>query len=128
MNDIYNPSDKSTEEFWTAEDVAGPKFVNTPVYVLTSDATFSGAEEFTYDLKNLKRAVIVGETTGGGAHLVMMHRIDSHFTIGVPFARPINPISKTDWEGTGVVPDVKVKAPDALEAAERLAKSKLDAR
>jgi len=72
--------------------------------------------------------VIVGETTGGGAHLVMMHRIDTHFIIGVPFARPINPISKTDWEGTGVVPDVKVKSSDAFEAAERLAKSKLQAR
>jgi len=56
LNDIYNPSDESTEEFWTAEDVAGHKLGDTPVYVLTSGATFSGAEEFAYDLKNLKRA------------------------------------------------------------------------
>jgi hypothetical protein len=125
LNDIYNPSDKSTEEFWTAEDVAGPKFGKKPVYVLTSAATFSGGEEFTYDLKNLKRAVVVGETTGGGAHPVMMHRIDGHFIIGVPFARPINPITKTDWEGTGVAPDVKVKSADALEVAEQLARRKL---
>jgi hypothetical protein len=125
LNDIYNPSDKSTEEFWTVQDVANPRFGKTPVYVLTSAATFSGGEEFTYDLKNLKRAVIVGETTGGGAHPVTMHRIDAHFIIGVPFARPINPITKTDWEGTGVVPDVKVKSADALEVAEQLALRKL---
>ena len=128
LNDIYTPRDKSTQEFWTAADVPGPRFVNKPGYVLTSAQTFSGAEEFTYDLKNLKRAVIVGETTGGGAHLVMLHRIDAHFTIGVPFARPINPVSKTDWEGTGVAPDVRVKSTDALEVAEQLALRKLEAK
>ncbi len=126
LNDIYDRRDHSTQEFWTTRDVTGPRFGKTSVYVLTSATTFSGAEEFTYDLKNLKRAVIVGETTGGGAHLVMMHRLDSHFIIGVPFARPINPISKTDWEGRGVTPDVKVKAADALETAERLAERKLE--
>jgi len=66
-----------------------------PAYVLTSKETFSGAEEFSYNLKNLKRATIIGETTGGGAHPVSGHRIDAHFMIGVPFARAINPISKT---------------------------------
>lgn len=74
---------------------------------LTSGETFSGGEEFTYDLKNLKRAAIVGERTGGGAHLVGLHHIDDHYSIGVPFARAINPISKTDWEGSGVEPHVK---------------------
>ncbi len=126
LNDIYSQLDKSTEQFWTSEDVAGPKFGKKPVYVLTSAGTFSGAEEFTYDLKNLKRAVIVGERTAGGAHLVMNHRIDDHFLVGVPFARPINPISKTDWEGTGVAPDVRVKSADALEVAEQLALRKLE--
>ncbi len=126
LNDIYSQLDKSTEEFWTAEDGAGPKFGKKPVYVLTSPRTFSGAEEFTYDLKNLKRAVLVGETTAGGAHLVMNHRIDAHFIIGVPFARPINPISKSDWEGTGVAPDVRVKSADALKVAEQLALRKLE--
>jgi retinol-binding protein 3 len=89
--------------------------------VLTSKRTFSGAEEFSYDLKMLKRATIVGETTGGGAHPVAGHRIDDHFMIGVPFARAINPISKTNWEGTGVEPDVKVPAEEALDTATKLA-------
>ena len=93
--------------------------------MLTSSRTFSGAEEFTYNLKNLKRATIVGETTGGGAHPVSGHRIDDRFVIGVPFARAINPITKTNWEGTGVEPDVKVAAPDALTTAQKLAAGKL---
>lgn len=124
LNDIYTQRDKATEEFWTV-NVPGSRFVDKPAYVLTSSETFSGAEEFAYDLKNLKRAVIVGEPTAGGAHPVMPHRIDAHFAIGVPFGRPINPISKTDWEGTGVVPDVKVKPTDALQVAEQFALRKL---
>jgi len=90
------------------------------VYVLTSARTFSGAEEFSYNLKSLKRATIVGETTGGGAHPVSGHRIDEHFMIGVPFARAINPITRTNWEGVGVEPDVKVPAADALATALKL--------
>ena len=90
------------------------------MYVLTSAHTFSGGEEFTYDLKAQKRATIVGETTGGGAHPVSGHRIDEHFIIGVPFARAINPITHTNWEGVGVEPDVKVAAGDALATAQRL--------
>jgi C-terminal processing protease CtpA/Prc len=92
--------------------------------VLTSAQTFSGAEEFCYNLKNLKRATIVGETTGGGAHPVSGHRIDDHFMIGVPFAKAVNPISKTNWEGTGVEPDVKVAAGEALATAQKLAAEK----
>jgi C-terminal processing protease CtpA/Prc len=93
-----------------------------PAFVLTSKSTFSGAEEFTYILKNLKRATIAGETTGSGAHPVAGHHIDDHFMIGVPFARAANPISKTNWEGTGVEPDVSVKTADALDKAQELAK------
>jgi C-terminal processing protease CtpA/Prc len=90
------------------------------VYVLTAARTFSGAEEFTYNLKSLKRATIVGETTGGGAHPVRGQRIDEHFMLGVPFARAINPVTKTNWEGTGVEPDVKVPASEALATALKL--------
>jgi C-terminal processing protease CtpA/Prc len=85
--------------------------------------TFSGGEEFCYDLKMLKRATIVGERTGGGAHPVSLHRIDDHFSVAVPFAKPVNPISKSDWEGTGVAPDVKVKEGNALAIATKLARN-----
>jgi len=124
VNDLWTRRTNSTEEFWT-HDVPGKRLAdNRPVYVLTSKRTFSGGEEFTYDLKNLKRATIVGETTGGGAHPVSGQRIDEHFIIGVPFARAISPITKTNWEGTGVEPDVKVPAAQALTTAQKLAAEK----
>src|SRR5437667_806178 len=125
LNDLYNRKDDFTTQYWTLPYVPGTRLAEKPTFVLTSKSTFSGAEEFTYNLKNLKRATIVGETTGGGAHPVSGQRIDDHFMIGVPFARAVNPISKTNWEGTGVEPDVPVKAAEALEKAQELAASKL---
>jgi hypothetical protein len=125
LNDLYNRKEDFTTQYWTLPYVPGATLADKPAFVLTSNSTFSGAEEFTYNLKNLKRAIIVGETTGGGAHPVAGHRIDDHFMIGVPFARAVNPISKKNWEGTGVEPDVSVKAADALGKAEELAASKL---
>ena len=125
LNDLYNRKEDKTTEYWTLRDVPGARLADKPVFVLTAKRTFSGAEEFAYNLKNLKRATIIGETTGGGAHPVSGHRIDDHFTIGVPFARAINPISKTNWEGTGVEPDIKVPASEALDVAKRMAAEQL---
>ncbi|MEO7142328.1 MAG: S41 family peptidase [Bryobacteraceae bacterium] len=122
---MYNPRENTTERSWTASPVAGARLADKPVYVLTSGRTFSGAEHFSYDLKMLKRATIVGERTGGAAHSGVFHRIDDHFGMGIPEARAINPFGKSDWEGTGVEPDVKVKAADALITAERLVQTKL---
>jgi retinol-binding protein 3 len=124
LNDLWTRATNATEEFWTRPDVPGKKLAGKPVYVLTSRRTFSGAEEFSYNLKALKRATIVGETTGGGAHPVNGQRIDDHFMIGVPFARAVNPVTKTNWEGTGVEPDVKVPAAEALATALKLASEK----
>jgi retinol-binding protein 3 len=125
LSDIYNRGENSTTQFWTLSYIPGTRLAATPAFVLTSGRTFSGAEDFTYNLQAIKRVTVVGETTGGGAHPTAMHRIDDHFMVGVPFARSINLTTKTNWEDTGVTPDVKVKAAGALETAERLAKSKL---
>jgi len=125
LNDIWERKSDTTQQYWTLPFVPGKRLDGKPVYVLTSKRTFSGAEEFCYNLKQLKRATIVGETTGGGAHPVSGQRIDDHFMIGVPFARAINPISKTNWERVGVEPDVKIPATDALATAQKLATEKL---
>lgn len=125
LNDLWERKTDTTQQYWTLPYVPGKRLDDKPAYVLTSKRTFSGAEEFSYNLKNLKRATIIGEITGGGAHPVSGHRIDNLFMIGVPFARAINPISKTNWEGTGVEPDVKVPASEALPTAQRLAAEKL---
>jgi hypothetical protein len=121
LNDLYNRKEDKTTQYWTLPYVPGKRLADKPVFVLTSSRTFSGAEEFCYNLKNLKRGTIIGETTGGGAHPVSGHRIDDHFMIGVPFARAVNPISKTNWEGTGVEPDVKAPGAEALDVAKKLA-------
>jgi hypothetical protein len=117
LNDLYFRPDDSTHQWWTMPHVPGQRYEGKPVYVLTSKRTFSAAEEFTYNLKSLKRATIVGETTGGGAHPGGMRRINDHFAIFVPSGRAINPITKTNWEGTGVAPDMPAAADLALKTA-----------
>ncbi len=119
LNDLYFRPDNRTTQYWSLDWVPGKRFGGKkPVYVLTSGRTFSGAEEFSYNLKNLKRATLIGETTGGGAHPGELRKVGTHFRMFVATGRAINPISKTNWEGTGVEPDVKVKADDALRVAQ----------
>lgn len=128
LNDLWERKSGETHQYWTLPYVPGKHLATVPVFVLTSHRTFSGGEEFSNNLKVLKRATIVGEVTGGGAHPVTGHRIDDRFTIGVPFARAINPTTKTNWEGVGVEPDVKVPAADALTTAQALASKELAGR
>jgi hypothetical protein len=125
LNDMYNRAENSTLPSWTPPPVPGNRLANKAAYVLTSGTTFSGAEEFSYDLKMLKRATLVGEATSGRGHIPIGRWIDDRFEIRVPDQRSINPISKTDWDGPGVIPDVKVKAADALKTAEKLAEREL---
>ena len=125
LNDLWTRKGDVTDQYWTDPYVPGKRLDGKPAFVLTSKETFSGGEEFTNNLKVLKRATIVGETTGGGAHPVRGHRIDDHFGIGVPFARAVNPVTHKDWEGTGVEPDVKVDAAQALDTAKKLAAEKV---
>lgn len=125
LNSLYWRKEDKTNEFWTKPNLANKKFEGREIYVLTSNRTFSGAEEFSYNLKNLKRATIVGETTGGGAHPGGMVRIADHFGVFIPSGRAINPITKTNWEGTGVEPDVKVPKEQAFKIAYLAALTKL---
>lgn len=124
LNNIYTRTTDTTKQYWSLPVVPGKKLVGKDVYVLTSGRTFSGAEEFAYNLQARKRATIVGETTGGGAHPTRGFRVTDHFLVGVPFARSINPVTKTNWEGTGVKPDVAVPADQALHTAHLMALKK----
>jgi hypothetical protein len=125
---MFNARDPITEQTWTRSPVAGSLLVDKPVYILTSSRTYSAAEQFSYDLKMLKRATLVGETTGGASHEGVLHNLDDHFAIGIPEHRPINPYSDKDWAVTGVEPDVKVGAADALATGEKLAQGKVHKR
>ena len=118
LDSLYWRQGEKTQQFWTLPYVPGSRFGGKkPVYVLTSNRTFSGAEEFTYNLQQLKRATIIGETTGGGANPGDWFALTPHFAVFIPTGRAINPISQDNWEGKGVAPDIAVPAEEAFDVA-----------
>lgn len=118
LNSLYWRPENRTDHFFTHRSVPGQRYgPDKPVYVLTSRRTFSGAEEFAYNLQSLQRATIVGDTTGGGAHPGGVRRVTDHFGVWIPTGRAINPITKTNWERVGVRPDIAVPSDQALRAA-----------
>ena len=125
LNSFYfRPTDKY-QQFWTLPYVPGKHMPDVDVYVLTSNRTFSGAEEFTYNLKNMERATIIGETTGGGAHPIDRHILNDNFAMGLPSGRAINPITETNWEGVGVEPHIQIPRAEAFDKAYLMALKKL---
>ena len=117
LNDIFHADTGETRQFWALPYVPGTRYLDRPVFVLTSGRTFSGGEDFAYTLQALGRATVVGETTGGGAHPTRGFPISAAVHIGIPFARSVNPVTGTNWQGTGVVPDVPADAERAYDVA-----------
>lgn len=121
LNTFYwRPGDRYSET-WTNPEFATIRKPDIPIFVLTSDYTFSAAEEFTYNLKHLKRATIIGETTGGGAHPGGPSVFSDGFIVNIPRGRAINPVTNTNWEGVGVVPHITTSSEEALDKAIELA-------
>ena len=120
MNDLINRTNMDTTFLYADPAKADGVYLSMPVYILTGQHTFSGAEDFRYAMQTAKRAIVVGETTGGGAHPQMPFSVGQHFIVFIPFARSINPVTKTDWEGTGVMPNVKATANKASIKAQEL--------
>ena len=119
LTDIVVPRENWLKQSWTLPYVTGKKFGGAkPVYVVTSAKTFSAAEEFAYDLQSLGRATIVGEKTRGGANPSGRYRLTDHYAVMVPTAQAVNPHTKSNWEGTGVLPELSVAAGDALRIAQ----------
>lgn len=122
LNTMYWRGGERTEQSWSPPHVPGARFGGTkPLYVLTSDSTFSAAEELAYDLQQLGRAVVVGESTRGGAHPCQGWTVHPHLEATVPFGRAVNPVSGTNWEGVGVRPDIPCAAAESLGQAHALA-------
>lgn len=121
LNSLYYRKDNQTIDYWTNEKVDGKKMSDLPMFVLTSNFTFSGGEEFTYDVQTQKRAVIIGEVTGGGANPGGGFPAGNGISIFIPTGKAINPITHTNWEGVGVKPDIEVVADSALSIALELA-------
>jgi len=126
LNSFYVRRSDSTQQFWSHAYIPGPRMSHVDLYVLTSSYTFSGAEEFTYNLKNMERATIIGETTGGGAHPIDIRAFENlNVGMSLPFGRAVNPISGTNWEGTGITPHIEVPQEKALDVAHVEALEKL---
>jgi C-terminal processing protease CtpA/Prc len=121
LNDIYDRLTDRTRQFWTLPYLPGPRYLDRPVYVLTGPMTFSGGEEFAYNLKALGRATLVGTVTRGGAHPTTWIPVSATISLTVPHARSINPVTGTNWEAVGVAPDVPVAAEEAFDRAYRMA-------
>ncbi|HEY6500775.1 MAG TPA: S41 family peptidase [Streptosporangiaceae bacterium] len=117
LNDIFDAGTGETKQFWTLAHVPGDRYLDRPVYVLTSAKTFSGGEDFAYSLQAQGRAEVIGETTGGGAHPTSTTPVTPALAVSVPFARSVNPVTGTNWEGTGVTPDLAVPADQAFDVA-----------
>ncbi|UKY54260.1 S41 family peptidase [Streptomyces inhibens] len=125
LNDFYERATDSTRQYWTAPHLPAPRYLDRPVYVLTSATTFSGGEDVAYTLQAHGRAELVGETTRGGAHPTNRHPVTEHITVAVPTARTINAVTGTNWEGVGVQPDRAVAADKALDVAYEEARRRL---
>lgn len=121
LNSLFFREGNRTIDFWTLAQVDGPRYLDRDVYVLTSKRTGSGAEECSYNLKNLKRATLVGSSTWGGANPGGVVRLGDHFSCFIPVGKAINPYTKTNWEGTGVKPDIDIDPAKALKHAQLLA-------
>ncbi|HEY0867619.1 MAG TPA: S41 family peptidase [Fimbriimonas sp.] len=127
LGDLQWRWEKQPRQFWSAAEVPGKRYLDKPVYLLTSNKTFSGGEAMAYEFQALKRATLVGERTGGGANPNIIRRIDDHFIASVPSGIAKNAVTGTNWEETGVVPDVPVPAVQALRTAHLALLRKLNA-
>lgn len=117
LNSIYDRVTGKTRQFWSLAWLPGERYLDRPLYVLTSGRTFSGAEELCLNLKVRGRASLVGETTRGGANLATVLSLTPTIEIAVPYARAINPITGGNWEGAGIEPDLAVPAAAAFDVA-----------
>jgi C-terminal processing protease CtpA/Prc len=117
LSDFVEGPAGPTRQYWTSAYLPGPRYLDRPVYVLTSGTTFSGGEALAYDLQALGRAVVVGERTRGGAHSSLMVPLTEQIELRLPVARSVNVVTGENWESVGVRPDITASAADALDVA-----------
>lgn len=118
----YNEDGKRIERGqWVLPGLPGKRMVDKPVYILTGSTSFSSAEWFSYTLKKLGRATLIGERTAGGAHPVARKPINDDFFVQVPIGQIRDPVDHGDFEGVGVQPDIQSPSIQALAVAHKLA-------
>lgn len=123
---IRRPEGEIVNEYWTLDELPGPRLVDVPLYVLTSGNTGSAAEEFCYNLQTRDRAILIGQTTGGAANPGGTVALDERLVAFISDGQARNPVTGTNWEGVGVVPEVAVPVHQALDKALVLARTAAD--
>jgi hypothetical protein len=123
LNSLFYREGDRTEEYWTLEEVGGKKLVDIPLFIMISEETFSGAEEFSYNMQTQKRAVLIGQTSAGAANPGGTRGINEHLSVFIPTGRAINPITQTSWEGIGVQPEIQTKKEESFGQALVLAQN-----
>jgi tetratricopeptide (TPR) repeat protein len=126
LTGTYYRQEDTIEECWTSRDIEGERMLDVPLFLLVGKKTFSAAEAFAYDMKVRKRAILIGDSTKGGAHDVGYYKIDDQFEMYISIGRAVNPVTNDNWEGVGVIPDVLVPASSALDTAIALARMAAD--
>ncbi len=126
LNSLYYREGDRTEEYWTLEEVGGKKLVDIPLFIMIGEETFSGAEEFSYNMQTQKRATLIGQTSAGAANPGGTRGINEHLSVFIPTGRAINPVTHTSWEGVGVQPEILTKKEETLEQALILAQKAAD--
>ena len=121
LDSHYHREGNDTIEYWTLDKIGGTKMPDVPLFVIISGKTFSGAEEFAYNMQTQKRATLVGQTSRGGANPGGTIGINEHLNVFIPTGTSINPITKTNWEGVGVVPEVVTSIEESLGKTHKLA-------
>ena len=117
LSNFYERKTGAETQLYTLSHIDGKRKSNTPLYILTSKQTFSAAEAFAYSLKHHKKARIVGEVTKGGANRTKRINLNDSFTMSIPYIQSLHPITKSNWEGKGVQPDIKTMEKEALVQA-----------
>ncbi|MEM6805684.1 MAG: S41 family peptidase, partial [Bacteroidota bacterium] len=128
LNSLNYREANRTVEYWTLEEVGGKKMPDVPLFILISKETFSGAEEFAYNMQSQQRASLLGQTSGGGANPGGTRGINEHLAVFIPTGRAINPITHSSWEGVGVIPEIQTEKEETFERALILAKAAADLR
>lgn len=127
LSDTWERTTGVTRQYWTQDKLDGKRYGGKkPVLILAGPNTKSAAESFAYQMQALKRATVIGERTWGGANASRPYRLSEYFAAFIPSRRSISPITHTDWEGAGVIPDVAAKVDDALAAAKDLMQRQLN--
>lgn len=121
LNSLFYREGNRTQEYWTLEKVEGKKMDDIPLFIMIGEETFSGAEEFSYNMQTQKRATLIGQISAGAANPGGTRGINENLSVFIPTGKAINPITNTSWEGIGVQPEIHTKKEDTFEQAHILA-------